>query len=205
MYKVCTTRDYFLDREAGVEDEGMECRACGRDIGRRLDLREFCGLCLLAVVFGCIHARAGPYRSRPVHTREVAAAKVTRAYQGYSAAGEYGRRAMDLDCEPCTIYDKTTPTARKPTLCQACSETIPAGVKYTRVGILFDGRWDTVKRCQRCEAIHAHLVGLRGRGANWGSEWPNDRLDCGYSYKEVHDCEPPDEIAALAFALPGDT
>ena len=87
LYKVCTTRDYFLDREAGVEDEGMERSAGGRDFGRRLDLREFCGLCLLAVVFGCIHARAGPYRSSAVHTREVDAAEVTRAYQGSSATG----------------------------------------------------------------------------------------------------------------------
>lgn len=108
---------------------------------------------------------------------------------------------MDLDCEPCTIYDKTTPTARKPTRCQACTETIPAGVKYTRVGILFDGSWDTVKRCQRCEAIHAHLVSLRTEN----EEWPRDRLDCGHSYVRVHGCEPPDEIAALAFALPSDT
>ena len=87
MYKVCTTRDYFLDREAGVEDNSVERRAGDRNIGRRLDLREFCGLCLLAVVFGCIHARAGPYDLRLVHTREVDAAEVTGAYQGSSATG----------------------------------------------------------------------------------------------------------------------
>jgi hypothetical protein len=108
---------------------------------------------------------------------------------------------MDINCEPCTIYDKKTPTARKPTQCQACDETIPAGAKYTRVGILFEGHWDTVKRCQRCEKIHAHLVEERSES----DEWPNDRLDCGHGYEEMHGGEaPPDEIAALAFALPGD-
>ncbi len=65
----------------------------------------------------------------------------------------------------------------------------------------FEGHWDTVKRCQRCEKIHAHLVEERSES----DEWPNDRLDCGHGYEEMHGGEaPPDEIAALAFALPGD-
>ena len=36
---------------------------------------------------------------------------------------------MDINCEPCTIDGRKTPTARKPTQCQAGDETIPAGAK----------------------------------------------------------------------------
>jgi len=68
------------------------------------------------------------------------------------------------------------------------------------VSRVFDGTADTVKRCERCEAIHAHLVDLCLYD---GERWPDEQLNCGKSYEdEWGEC--PEEIQALAFALPGE-
>jgi len=107
---------------------------------------------------------------------------------------------MDLNCERATIYQNTPVTARKEHQCDACDETIAPRSRYHRIKILFDGSWDTILRCVRCEEIHAHLVSL----LKDYDEWPNDRLNCGHTYEEMHGEGPPEDIAALAFALPSD-
>jgi hypothetical protein len=102
------------------------------------------------------------------------------------------------DCDPADVYAETVRRARKPHSCAACRETIATGHRYTDVRIIFEGRVDTIKRCLRCQAIHEHL-----RDLGDGESWPEERLDCGQSYEsEWGEC--PDEIAALAFALPGE-
>jgi hypothetical protein len=101
--------------------------------------------------------------------------------------------------ESYTIYDERTHKSRKPHVCSACRETIPAGVKYTRLFTLFDGSAETVKRCERCQAIHVHLR-EKCRAADM---WPDERLDCGIDYAEEWGPMPP-EIERLAFALPKD-
>lgn len=113
---------------------------------------------------------------------------------------------MDYCTETATLYTKKGAFASKDLRCDACRETIPKHHRYMRVGILFDGSWETVVRCLRCDAVHVHLVELhyQRRRSGWEDEWPSDRLDCGHEYKEVHGQAPPDEIAALAFALPGE-
>lgn len=108
---------------------------------------------------------------------------------------------MDEGCEPATLYTKRRVSAIKDRPCQACGEIIPKHHIYVRVGILFDEEWDNIFRCLRCEAIHEHLVSLIEPG---DGVWPNDRLDCGHTYEEMHGGSPPEEIEALAFALPGD-
>lgn len=105
---------------------------------------------------------------------------------------------MDSDCEPCTIYKETNVAARSDTRCSACREKIVKAAKYWRIAILFDGRWTTVRRCQRCQAIHLHLRSVSSQH----DEWPDDTLSCGHSYRDAHGCEPPESIARLAFALP---
>ncbi len=97
------------------------------------------------------------------------------------------------------VYDENRQRARKPHTCDACAETIPAGRRYYRVFVLFDGRAETVKRCARCQRIHEHLRELAP-----GDLWPDERLACGETYEGEWGCEPPPEIAALAFALPGE-
>lgn len=82
----------------------------------------------------------------------------------------------------------------------ACKETIPKGNTYHRVKSLYDGSWSSVERCERCEKIHSHLNTLMYET----DEYPDSRLDCGHTYQERWGKEPPEEIAALAFALPGE-
>lgn len=96
-------------------------------------------------------------------------------------------------------YVELFPVARKPHRCHACHEQIGTGQKYARVQIVFEGSAETVKRCLRCQKIHEHL-----RELDRGALWPDERLDCGEEYTEHWGKEPPPEIAALAFALPGE-
>lgn len=101
--------------------------------------------------------------------------------------------------EAYAVYDETDRRARKAHECHACGEQIAPGHSYTHVAIVFDGRGRTVKRCARCQAIHLHLRTLGG-----GEMWPDEKLDCGEEYRAHWGKEPPAEIAALAFALPGE-
>lgn len=77
---------------------------------------------------------------------------------------------------------------------------IQPGDTYSRTSVLADGRWerDTV-RCSRCEALYRHLCTLDDDD-EWG---PARKLDCGDSYESMWG-DVPEEIAALAFWLPGD-
>ena len=100
------------------------------------------------------------------------------------------------------VYNERRVKARKPRPCDACKETVPRGVHYWRVATLYDGRWTTINRCWRCQKIHLHL---RDRGdATPDYLWPDERLNCGEEYRDHWGDDPPEEIAALAFALPGD-
>lgn len=99
------------------------------------------------------------------------------------------------------VYDERWITARKPHTCCACKETIPAGGVYAKISIVFDRGAESIKRCARCQKIHLHL---RGKGDKWTQLWPDERLDCGEEYREHWGEDPPEEIAALAFALPGE-
>ena len=101
--------------------------------------------------------------------------------------------------ETYSVYEEPQFRARKEHQCDACRETIRPGDVYTRCFVLFDGKKETHKRCERCQAIHDHLKEL-----GEGETWPAERLDCGESYEGHWGCEPPEEIAALAFWLPGD-
>lgn len=99
------------------------------------------------------------------------------------------------------VYKEEPVTARKAHTCDACKETIPAKATYWKVFTLFDGNVDSLKRCNRCEAIHVHL---RNLCAGTGDEiWPDERLACGLKYEDEWG-ELPDHIAALAFALPSE-
>lgn len=46
-----------------------------------------------------------------------------------------------------SVYDITTPRARKEHRCGACGQAISIGHIYARVYILFDGEKETVRRC----------------------------------------------------------
>lgn len=96
-----------------------------------------------------------------------------------------------------SFYHEDYPRARKAHWCAACAEVIPAGHIYARVRLCWDGTASTIKRCARCQTIHLHL-----REQAPGDTWPSERLDCGETYQDHWETDPPPEIAALAFASP---
>lgn len=98
-------------------------------------------------------------------------------------------------------YEEIPRKARKEHKCDACKELIPVGVTYTRVYTLYDGQKETIKRCVRCQMMHEHLR-KRGRPDDM---YPDEKLNCGESYQDHWEEDPPDDIAALAFLLPGET
>lgn len=95
--------------------------------------------------------------------------------------------------------------ARQTHRCSACGETIRAADRYSYTAIVYEGTVEQVKRCLRCERIYRHLDATRARD-DWSG--PYDGIDpylrCGHTYEEVRGTEPPPEIAALAFLLPGE-
>jgi len=99
------------------------------------------------------------------------------------------------------VYRERAVRARVEHRCAACREPIAAGATYYRVAMVYDGTADSIARCARCQTIHKHLRAERDERSD---QWPDERLNCGDTYAEVFGREPPDEIAALAFALPGD-
>jgi hypothetical protein len=106
---------------------------------------------------------------------------------------EYG------DGDYCAVHDSTWRKARKPHNCDACGESITPGRTYHRSAWPCDGSWSVTLRCERCEAIFAHLTSRMSRA----DEYCNPELNCGHEYEERWR-EPPPEIAALAFWLPGE-
>ena len=102
----------------------------------------------------------------------------------------------DLEAdETCPVWDESYRKARVAHECSGCGETIRPGMSYRRTAVLWDGAWSTWKHCQRCAAI---VDALRVRLQEC---FTADTLDlaCGEVW---HD--PPEHVAALAFALPGE-
>ena len=95
------------------------------------------------------------------------------------------------------VYSETRRRAIKQHKCSACKEAIRPGHTYHVIAIIFEGV-ESLKRCERCQAIHLHLRTLDR------DMWPDERLNCGEEYREHWGREPPPEIAAMAFALPGE-
>jgi predicted RNA-binding Zn-ribbon protein involved in translation (DUF1610 family) len=99
--------------------------------------------------------------------------------------------------EPVYVNDERTVRARKEHICDACNGRIGPGHYYVRHFMRWSEGVETIKRCGRCETLYQYLVQhLRDR-----DEYPDQRLDCGDTWEEVNDGEPPPpELVALAFA-----
>ena len=66
----------------------------------------------------------------------------------------YGRRGsvcnIDLG-DPCEVWTRTTPVAKKMHRCRACSRMIRPGEKYYRTFMIYENEVDTSKHCAACE------------------------------------------------------
>lgn len=109
---------------------------------------------------------------------------------------------MSVDCcdgEPCVVDYTTRQRARIEHKCSCCGETIPRTHFYFRQFLVWGGTIDTIKRCARCQALYDALV------TSHPGDWETAvalRLDCGHSYREVYEADPPPELARLAFLTP---
>jgi len=104
--------------------------------------------------------------------------------------------------EPAVVWDERTQKARVAHECSACGDTIEPGAMYVR-HVRINDPGDTPelwKRCMRCERIYRHLCSVHMDY----DDAPQPDLGCGHSYEDRHGKPPPPEIAALAFALPGE-
>jgi hypothetical protein len=70
---------------------------------------------------------------------------------------------------------------------------------YSRTFVLFDSDVTVYVRCIGCQTIHEHL-----RTLGDGEMWPDEHLNCGEEYTDHWGHEPPELIAALAFATPAE-
>lgn len=116
---------------------------------------------------------------------------------------------MSQECgdEPADVWETEHRRAKQAHKCHACHETIARGHTYWRIAVLFEGSWDITKQCERCHRIYEHLRATKPCEEHedvHGETTPDLALNCGHTYQEVHGREPPPEIAALAFALPGE-
>ena len=105
--------------------------------------------------------------------------------------------------DSCDVWDVTHPVARKAHKCLACDETIEPGHMYHRTAMLFDGQWDHMLHCTRCHRIFIAIQGKNHAEGN-GVVAIDPELDCGESWVDLFG-EPPIEIQALAFMLPGES
>lgn len=98
--------------------------------------------------------------------------------------------------ETCPVWDEQHRVARKQHKCSGCGETIEPGHRYMRTAALWEQAWHTWKHCQRCAAIVEALK------PKLGECFTTETLDlnCGEVWED-----PPDEVAALAFVLPGES
>jgi len=108
----------------------------------------------------------------------------------------------DADGDQCPVWKERTRTARKPHECLGCRETIGPGHKYNETRSLFDGCWSTWKHCLRCWAMFQALAEKTREGGFYVVAI-DPELACGETWL-ANFGEPPPEVAALAFMLPGE-
>lgn len=108
----------------------------------------------------------------------------------------------DIADGTCPVWDERWVTARKSHRCIACGETVEPGHTYHRTESLYDGSWSRWKHCGRCGRIWLALLKMARQAQDDIAIDP--ALRCGSSWEGAWDEPPPPEVAALAFALPGD-
>jgi hypothetical protein len=89
--------------------------------------------------------------------------------------------------------------ARKAHCCTACDRTIQPGERYRKIVGKWDGYFGESRLCRVCAEIFDVLMDRAGPGDAVAFD-----LDCGQSWEDVFREPPPDDVAALAFALPLD-
>jgi hypothetical protein len=104
----------------------------------------------------------------------------------------------DLDSEPVRVVGTSrTVRARRGWTCCACAEGITNGAEYRCHSSLYEGSWSYDRQCLRCHSMWWAIATKAGEPVAYA-------LDCGTTWLEAFSEDPPLEVAALAFALPGE-
>ena len=61
--------------------------------------------------------------------------------------------SCSCDMEPATLYSANKRKANRLHHCNDCGGKILPGERYTRIAMLFDGRWTTDRRCADCQFV----------------------------------------------------
>lgn len=106
---------------------------------------------------------------------------------------------MSMSCDgQADVYVENCVKARQSHECSCCDLGIRAGDLYYRIRKIYDSLVQSYKRCARCQTLHVFLRSV----TDAIDEWPDERLDCGHEFTELHGVDPPPEIARLAFLTP---
>jgi|1185.fasta_scaffold09525_1 hypothetical protein len=105
------------------------------------------------------------------------------------------------DGEPVARWDSSVRRSKIVRSCCACCQPIAIGALYHRTAYLYDGDWEVIERCARCEAMYRILRPLVHK-MFLGDEVCDDRLNCGHTWRDNFGEEPPVEVQALAFLSP---
>jgi hypothetical protein len=66
------------------------------------------------------------------------------------------------------IWREAKVKARKEHRCEECREPIPPGMEYGKATSLYDGRWDTLRRCAACLILAEWIATVTGYCPLWG-------------------------------------
>jgi len=105
----------------------------------------------------------------------------------------------DVGLERPGTYHERWHVARKEHRCCSCGEGIEPGHRYHYTFGVWDGDVSTYRHCARCWAMFDAIVAQTEPG-----ELVDMQLACGTSWQDAFGSDPPAEVAALAFALPGE-
>jgi hypothetical protein len=112
------------------------------------------------------------------------------------------------DGESVDNYQSGHVTARVAHTCHCCPETIRPGDIHFRASWVYEGRYDSFRRCARCHLLYLELVKLHRKHDirdEFGDLMGVDpELNCGHSFEKVFGREPPEELARLAFMTPAE-
>lgn len=98
------------------------------------------------------------------------------------------------DADPSGFWRQQKRKARKQHKCWSCREAILPGHTYQVSAVGWDGQVTSWKHCLRCAEL---IELLKSRMDSWTTDIMD--LDCGEVWED-----PPPEVAALAFVLPGE-
>lgn len=108
--------------------------------------------------------------------------------------------SVDNDGECADIWEEDIRRSRKDRKCDACSEMIKRGDKYCSTRSLYDGRWNNIDRCARCETMYRVLsFKMPELRDEYYRPVCDPELDCGHTWEDNFKSPPPAVVATLAF------